>query len=230
MCIRDRPHPPQRGDRRHRRPDCRPDPSARLEARCLAAPTRRAATTRIELPADCRSWSLRESQSSPTTAARSSERIPRPCHGCRQPRVGLNSEPIRRRASDHSGSSDPKQLPASAMPNQIGLSPNECPPGCLLYTSMLGTYQGSYHADHLAEYLDEFTFRFNRRRSPDRGLLFYRLMTLAANADPLTYKQAVRNPTPKATTPTPPSGNRRAPRTLSIPKPAKPWRSTEPQA
>jgi hypothetical protein len=36
----------------------------------------------------------------------------------------------------------------------------------------------------LAYYLDEFTFRFNPRTSPARGLLFYRLLQQAAGTDP----------------------------------------------
>jgi hypothetical protein len=41
---------------------------------------------------------------------------------------------------------------------------------------LLGTHQGSVEVDHLQAYLDEFTFRFNRRRSWARGMLFYRLI------------------------------------------------------
>lgn len=40
----------------------------------------------------------------------------------------------------------------------------------------LGTFQGAARAQHLDGYLGEFTFRFNRRSSKDRGLLFYRLV------------------------------------------------------
>ena len=36
-------------------------------------------------------------------------------------------------------------------------------------------HHGAIDADHLDYYLDEFTFRFNRRRSQARGLLFFRL-------------------------------------------------------
>ena len=36
---------------------------------------------------------------------------------------------------------------------------------------------------HLPGYLNEFTFRFNRRRSRSRGLLFYRVLELAAGHD-----------------------------------------------
>jgi hypothetical protein len=41
---------------------------------------------------------------------------------------------------------------------------------------LLGTYQGAVAIAHLPYYLDEFTFRFNRRTSRARGLLFYRLL------------------------------------------------------
>ena len=37
---------------------------------------------------------------------------------------------------------------------------------------------------HIAYYLDEFTFRFNRRTSRSRGLLFYRLFQQAVNTEP----------------------------------------------
>ncbi|MFH5243963.1 IS1595 family transposase, partial [Antrihabitans sp. NCIMB 15448] len=38
--------------------------------------------------------------------------------------------------------------------------------------------------DHLPYYLDEFAFRFNRRRSKARGMLFYRLLQQSVNTDP----------------------------------------------
>jgi hypothetical protein len=37
---------------------------------------------------------------------------------------------------------------------------------------LLGTHQGAVDAAHLPSYLNEFVFRFNRRRSRSRGLLF----------------------------------------------------------
>jgi transposase-like protein len=43
-----------------------------------------------------------------------------------------------------------------------------------------GTYQGAVSREHLNYYLDEYTFRFNRRGSRSRGLLFYRLLEQAA--------------------------------------------------
>jgi transposase-like protein len=44
---------------------------------------------------------------------------------------------------------------------------------------LLGTYQGGIAKAQLPYYLDEFTFRFNRRTSRARGLLFYRLLEQA---------------------------------------------------
>ena len=45
---------------------------------------------------------------------------------------------------------------------------------------LLGTHQGSVDEAHLPAYLNEFVFRFNRRRSRSRGLVFYRVLELAA--------------------------------------------------
>jgi transposase-like protein len=49
----------------------------------------------------------------------------------------------------------------------------------LLQRWLLGTHQGAVAAAHLDYYLDEFTFRFNRRTSGSRGLLFQRLVEQA---------------------------------------------------
>lgn len=61
----------------------------------------------------------------------------------------------------------------------------------LLKRWLLGTHQGAVSAKHLDYYLDEFTFRFNRRTSRARGLLFYRLVEQAVQLDPVHYKQIV---------------------------------------
>jgi transposase-like protein len=53
---------------------------------------------------------------------------------------------------------------------------------------ILGTHQGAVSHAQLDYYLDEFTFRFNRRHSRHRGLLFYRLLEGAVAADPHPYK------------------------------------------
>jgi transposase-like protein len=51
-----------------------------------------------------------------------------------------------------------------------------------------GTHQGAVSHEHLGYYLDEYTFRFNRRTSKSRGLLFYRLLQNAVVIDPVRYK------------------------------------------
>lgn len=51
----------------------------------------------------------------------------------------------------------------------------------LLKRWLLGTHQGAVQSSHLDYYLDEYTFRFNRRTSKSRGLLFYRLITQVAS-------------------------------------------------
>ena len=56
---------------------------------------------------------------------------------------------------------------------------------------MLGTHHGSVQPGHLDAYLDEFVFRFNRRTSGSRGMLFYRLLQQAAVTDPVTYNDVV---------------------------------------
>lgn len=54
----------------------------------------------------------------------------------------------------------------------------------LLKRWLLGTHQGGQQFSHLHYYLDEFTFRFNRRNSTSRGLLFLRLAQQALQVDP----------------------------------------------
>lgn len=56
----------------------------------------------------------------------------------------------------------------------------------LLKRWLLGTHQGRIEPSHLDYYLDEFTFRFNRRTSQSRGMLFYRLVQQAAAIEPIT--------------------------------------------
>lgn len=61
----------------------------------------------------------------------------------------------------------------------------------LLKRWLLGTHQGSVSARHLDYYLDEYTFRFNRRTSRSRGLLFYRLLEQAVQTDPNPYAKMI---------------------------------------
>lgn len=59
----------------------------------------------------------------------------------------------------------------------------------LLKRWLLGTHQGSVKPHQLDYYLDEYTFRFNRRTSRSRGLLFYRLLQQVVATEPVTYDQ-----------------------------------------
>ena len=61
----------------------------------------------------------------------------------------------------------------------------------LLKRWLLGTHQGAVQETHIQSYLDEFVFRFNRRTSAKRGLLFYRLLETAMQTSPTTYKELV---------------------------------------
>jgi ISXO2-like transposase domain/Transposase zinc-ribbon domain len=64
----------------------------------------------------------------------------------------------------------------------------------LLKRWLAGTMHYGQSVAHIDYYLDEFTFRFNRRNSHQRGLLFYRLLQQAANTDPHPYADLVQHP------------------------------------
>ena len=66
----------------------------------------------------------------------------------------------------------------------------------LLKRWLLGTHQGAVDATHLDYYLDEYTFRFNRRTSGSRGLLFMRLVQQAVDLSPVPAKDIVGGKTP----------------------------------
>ena len=71
----------------------------------------------------------------------------------------------------------------------------------LLKRWLLGTFHGGVSREHLGYYLDEFTFRYNRRTSRRRGLLFYRLLEQGVRTGhtptPEFFLGAGRGPTPK---------------------------------
>lgn len=114
---------------------------------------------------------------------------------------------------------------------QSGLKANVLLPGVHRIASLakrwlLGTHQGAVEGDHLQAYLDEFAFRFNRRKSEYRGLLFRRLVEQCVIVQPVTYKSLVLNPAPKSKPPLPPGGSRARAESI-VPAPAdgsRPWR------
>lgn len=90
---------------------------------------------------------------------------------------------------------------------------------------LLGTHQGSVDDAHLPSYLNEFTFRFNRRSSRSRGLVFYRLLELAVAHDPVRYRELIINPEPGRRRTAPPRTRGRPP-SLERPRAHRPWRQT----
>jgi hypothetical protein len=93
----------------------------------------------------------------------------------------------------------------------------------LLKRWLLGTHQGSWDAGHLDAYLDEFAFRFNRRRSRSRGMVFFRLMQLTVGHPPVRYADLIVRPRPGAKPRRPPTA-RRVPESLDRPSAERPWR------
>ena len=84
----------------------------------------------------------------------------------------------------------PRFISASGDPAHI-VMPRVHRVAALLDRWWLGIHHGAIDADHLDYYLDEFTFRFNRRRSQARGLLFFRLLQQAVQHEPVPYKGLV---------------------------------------
>jgi transposase-like protein len=61
----------------------------------------------------------------------------------------------------------------------------------LLKRWLLGIHQGRVSKKHLDYYLDEFAFRFNRRSSGHRGMLFYRLLQQAVAIEATSLEKLV---------------------------------------
>lgn len=91
---------------------------------------------------------------------------------------------------------------------------------------LLGTHQGAVNVEHLQRYLDEFVFRFNRRKSKSRGLVFFRVLELAVAHDPVRYRALVYNSQPKKTPPARPTGHGHPP-SMDRPRTDRPWRTNK---
>jgi transposase-like protein len=89
---------------------------------------------------------------------------------------GLSANGITRKVTVQSSSGDPAHV---SLPGVHRVS-------SLLKRWILGTHQGSVVPEHLQSYLEEFTFRFNRRTSRSRGLVFRRLLERAVAMSPVT--------------------------------------------
>jgi transposase-like protein len=95
---------------------------------------------------------------------------------------GLTKLGYRHKVTNLSASGDPAHV----------LMPGVHRVASLLKRWWLGTHQGAITPEHLDYYLDEFAFRFNRRRSRQRGMLFYRLAQQAVETDPAPYVKLIR--------------------------------------
>lgn len=92
---------------------------------------------------------------------------------------------------------------------------------------LLGTHQGSVDEAHLPSYLNEFVFRFNRRSSRSRGMVFYRVLEMAVAHDPVRYHDLIATRRPRKVPPPPPR-KRGHPPSLERPPANRPWRALTP--
>ena len=116
------------------------------------------------------------------------------------------------------------QRAARAAGDDTDLLPNVHRIAALVKRWLLGTHQGSAVPAHLPAYLNEYVFRFNRRTSRSRGMLFLRLLELAVDHDPVRYQDLVADPKPKPRPPSPPA-QRGRPASMERPPADRPWRS-----
>lgn len=111
------------------------------------------------------------------------------------------------------------------------LLPGVHPVAALAKRWLEGTHQGAVKPASLQPYLDEFCFRFNRRHSRARGMLFYRLLEQAVQSTPRTYRSLVVGPgSHRAKMPVPPPDDKRV-HCDSLARPAlnHPWRDASKQ-
>lgn len=72
--------------------------------------------------------------------------------------------------------------------------------------------------------MNEFVFRFNRRTARSRGHVFYRLLQLAVDHDPVRYRQLVVDSKSKKV-PLVPPWRRGHPPSLDRARADRPWRT-----
>ena len=97
---------------------------------------------------------------------------------------------------------------ARARPRARGDDPNKLLPAVHRVVSLakrwlLGTHQGAADSTHMSHYLNEFVFRFNRRRSRSRGMVFYRVLELAVAHEPMRFQDLIASRRPRKLPPEP---------------------------
>ena len=110
--------------------------------------------------------------------------------------------------------------------NANGLLPGPHRVASLAKRWLLGTHQGGVDEAHLPNYLDEFVFRFNRRHSRSRGMLFYRALELAVVHAPVRYQDLIVTRRPRDVPPKPPGGKGHPPSLEQSPA-DRPWRRAQ---
>jgi len=113
-----------------------------------------------------------------------------------------------------------------------GLHAHEVLPAVHLVFSLakrwvMGTMQGSVSPEHVQAYFDEWVFRFNRRNSRSRGLLFHTLLRQALDGQPVTYR-SLRKAGRTRPAPPPARGARQPPPSLDMGRPQLLWREPHP--
>jgi transposase-like protein len=88
---------------------------------------------------------------------------------------------------------------------------------------VMGTMQGSVSPEHVQAYFDEWVFRFNRRNSRSRGLLFYTLLEQAVAGEPVTYR-SLRKAGRTRPAPSPPTAASARPPSLELGELGLAWR------
>lgn len=84
------------------------------------------------------------------------------------------------------------RIPKSSPDEANKLLPRVHRVAALLKRWFLGIHHGSHSKLQLDHYLSEFTFRFNRRSSAKRGMLFYRLVQQAMAIEPVPVESIKR--------------------------------------
>lgn len=118
------------------------------------------------------------------------------------------------------------QLAAKATgedPHQLLQGPHRV--AALVKRWLMGTHQGATDNAHLPLYLNEFVFRFNRRHSRSRGLLFLRVLELAVQHKPLRYQDLIVEKIPGSAPRVPPQTHGKPP-TLERSSADRPWRKS----
>jgi len=107
-------------------------------------------------------------------------------------------------------------------PNQLLRAPHRV--ASLAKRWLLGTHQGSVDDAHRINYLNEFVFRFNRCRSRSRGMLFYRVLEVAVQHEPVCYQDLIATRRRRAKPPVPPQTHG-CPPSLERPPADRLWRT-----